>query len=78
MQWVEQDKDDIVASLVDGIVSRMSEDEMRTLVWNTMFDDLIMDDYISLYQWAEEVDPKQIPALNAIAEEVGLSVIVRD
>ena len=78
MRWVEQDKDDIVTSLVDGIVSQMSEDEMRTLVWNAMFDELIMDDYVSLYQWAEEVDPTQIPALNAIAEEVGLSVIVRD
>ena len=57
MNWTGEDKHDFVERIVDEMIAEMTYDNMRQLVWDTFYDDLISQDWIDLMMYAERYAP---------------------
>lgn len=55
--WVEEDRDEFVDSIVDGIVSTMTLEEMRNKVWDHLRDEIVFNEWPDLFMLAEEYAP---------------------
>lgn len=58
--WVEEDRDEVVGSIVDGMIATMSFEHMRRTVWDMLYDDLVMQDWADLWAFAEEYAPEML------------------
>lgn len=56
--WVEEDRDEIVEAIVDGMIAQMTFERMRNLVWDILYEDLIWRDWPDLWMEAEEFAPE--------------------
>ena len=52
--WVEEDRDEFVDRLVDGIVSTLTLEEMRNKVWDQIRDEIVFNEWSDLFMLAEE------------------------
>jgi hypothetical protein len=57
MNWTGEDKHDFVERVVDEMIAEMTYDNMRQLVWDTFYDDLISQEWIDLMMYAERYAP---------------------
>ena len=55
--WVEEDRDEFVDCIVDGIVSTMTLEEMRNKVWDQLRDEIIFNEWPDLFMLAEVYAP---------------------
>jgi len=55
--WVEEDRDEFVDCIVDGIVSTLTLEEMRDKVWDQVRDEVIFNEWADLFMLAEEYAP---------------------
>jgi hypothetical protein len=51
---MEESREEVVAAIIDGMVSQMTFEEMRTQVWDMLYDDLIWQEWPDLVMYAEE------------------------
>ena len=55
--WVEEDRDEFVDCIVDGIVSTLTFEEIRNKVWDQIRDEIIFNEWSDLFMLAEEYAP---------------------
>lgn len=66
--WVEEDREEIVTAITDGIVSTMTLEEMRRMVWDFFYDDLIYQEWVDLWMQAEEYAPELLDEFKVTEE----------
>jgi hypothetical protein len=59
--WIEEDREDLVCAIVDGMVSRMTFEEMRTVVWDMHYEDVVWQQPTDIRMLAEEYAPDSLP-----------------
>lgn len=57
MNWTDEDKHEVVEAIVDGMIAEMTYDNMRQLVWDVFYDDLIFQSWDDLLMNAEQYAP---------------------
>ena len=53
----EDDREEIVTAIVDGIVSQLTLEEMRSYVWDGYYEDVVWRELHDLQMLAEEYAP---------------------
>lgn len=56
--WVEEDREEIVSTIVDGILANMTFEKMREVVWDKLYEELIWNEWADLWMHAEEYAPE--------------------
>jgi hypothetical protein len=64
LPWVEEDRAEFVESIIEGMISEMTFEEMRQCVWDMLYEDLIYQGWADLWMYAEKYAPE-------LAEEFG-------
>lgn len=57
MNWTDEDKHEVVEAIVDGMIAEMTYDNMRQLVWDVFYDDLVSQSWDDLLMHAEQYAP---------------------
>lgn len=57
MIGVEEDREEFVSNLVDAMVATLTFEEMRNIVWDKFYEDLIWQEWADLRMYAEEYAP---------------------
>lgn len=57
MNWTDEDKHEVVEAVVDGMIAEMTYENMRQLVWDVFYDDLICQSWDDLLMNAEQYAP---------------------
>lgn len=52
--WIEEDRDEIVSAIIDNMVSEMTLEQMRQYVWDSLFDDLVHQEWPDIWMQAEQ------------------------
>ena len=69
--WVEEDRDEFVDCIVDGIVSTLTFEEIRNKVWDQIRDEIIFNEWSDLFMLAEEYAPDLLEKFqNSEGEEI--------
>jgi hypothetical protein len=58
--WVDEDREEVVAAIIDGIIAEMTFEQMRNKVWDMYYDDLIWQEWSDLWMQAEEYAPELV------------------
>lgn len=56
--WVEEDRDEFVSTVIDNMISTMTFEELRNAVWDMLYDDLIWQEWPDLWMYAEDYAPE--------------------
>jgi|LakMenEpi03Aug12_release.lakeMendotaPanAssembly.Ray.scaffolds.fasta_scaffold1796699_1 hypothetical protein len=56
--WIEEDRSEIASTIVDNMISELTLEQMRNYVWDSYFDDVVMQDWTDLWMLAEEYAPE--------------------
>lgn len=58
---IEDDiKEELIGQIVDGIIAQMTFEDMRQNVWNTLYEDLIWQEWPDIVMLAEEYCPEAL------------------
>lgn len=63
--WVEEDREEMVAAIIDGMIAQMTFEEMRNKIFDMLYDDLIWQDWPDLWMHAEEFAPELVERFEA-------------
>jgi hypothetical protein len=55
--WTDEDREEVVSAIVDGIITQMTLEEMRKNVWDALYEDLIWQEWTDLLLQAEDYAP---------------------
>ena len=55
--WTDEDREEVVSAIVDGIITQMTLEEMRKNVWDSLYEDLIWQEWTDLMLQAEDYAP---------------------
>jgi hypothetical protein len=58
--WVEEDREEVVSTIVDGMISELTFEQMRQFVWDVLYEDLIWQEWPDLWMHAEDYAPELI------------------
>jgi hypothetical protein len=58
MQWVEEDRAEIVERIVDGMVGEYTLEQLRQYVWDSLYDQIIFQEWPDLWMYAERYAPE--------------------
>jgi hypothetical protein len=47
-EWVEEDREEVVEIIVNGMIAEMTFEQMRDKVWDMLYEDLIWQDWVDL------------------------------
>lgn len=56
--WVEEDREEVVSAIVDGMISEMTFEQIRKVVWDVLYEDLIWQEWGDLWMHAEDHAPE--------------------
>jgi hypothetical protein len=56
----DEEKTEIVEAIVEGIVSEMTLEQMRQYVWDSLYDELIFQDWAEIWSHAERYAPELV------------------
>jgi hypothetical protein len=56
----EEDREELVSAIVDGMVAEMTFEQMRSRVWDMLYEDLIWQQWGDLRMHAEEYAPEML------------------
>ena len=56
--WAEEDRDEVVGAIIDGMIAEMTLEQMRNRVWDMYYDDLVWQEWSDLWMLAEEYAPE--------------------
>jgi hypothetical protein len=57
-QWVEEDRPEIVERIVDGMISEYTLEQLRQYVWDSLYDQIIFQEWSDLWVYAERYAPE--------------------
>jgi hypothetical protein len=63
-EWIEEDREDVVTAIVDGIVSQLTLEQMRQIVWDLHYEQTIWQDWPDLWDLAEDYSPDLLDQFN--------------
>ena len=55
--WVEEDREEVVAAIIDGMIAEMTFEQMRDKIWDIYYEDLIWQDWSDLWMHAQDYAP---------------------
>ena len=58
--WLEEDREDLIEAIVDGMVSRITLEGMRRIVWDLHYEDVICHEPADVIMLAEEYAPEML------------------
>ena len=67
--WVEEDRHDIVEKIVDGMMESLSEKEIKRMVWDMLYDDLVFQTWPDLFIHAEVYAPDLFEGACSVSTE---------
>jgi hypothetical protein len=56
--WVEEDRDEVVGEIIEGMIAEMTLEQMRNKIWDMLYDDLIWQEWPDLWMHAEDYAPE--------------------
>ena len=59
--WIEEDREELVCEIVENIVSRMTLEEMRAVVWDMHYEDIVWQQPSDILMLADEYAPEMLP-----------------
>jgi hypothetical protein len=63
--WVDEDRPEIVEQIVDGMISEMTFETLRQYVWDSLYDELIFQEWADIWIHAEQYAPELIEKFDA-------------
>jgi hypothetical protein len=57
-KWVEEDRPEIVERIVDGMVGEYTLEQLRQYVWDSLYDQIIFQEWSDLWVYAERYAPE--------------------
>jgi hypothetical protein len=58
MRHNEEDREEFVEAIIEGMITQMTLEEMRNKIWDMLYDDLIWQEWSDLVMHAEEYAPE--------------------
>lgn len=55
--WVEDDREEIIGAIIEGMIAEMTFEEIRNKVWDMLYEDLIWQEWSDIWLYAEEYAP---------------------
>jgi hypothetical protein len=49
----EEDREELVSAIIDGMIAEMTYEELRNHVWDSFYDDLIWQEWADIQMYAE-------------------------
>lgn len=65
--WIEEEREEIVETIVDNMVSTLTFEEMRRIVWDNLYDDLVHQDWSDIWMAAEQYSPDLLEEFQSFA-----------
>ena len=59
--WIEEDREELICAIVESMVSRMTLEEMRTIVWDMHYEDVAWQGWSDILMLADEYAPEMLP-----------------
>lgn len=56
--WIDEDRPEIVEQIVDGMVSEYTLEQLRQYVWDSLYDQLLFQNWDDLWGYAERYAPE--------------------
>jgi hypothetical protein len=56
--WVEEDREEIVSAVIDGMISEMTLERMRQIVWDHLYEDLVWQKWADIWMEVEQYAPE--------------------
>jgi hypothetical protein len=63
-EWIEEDREDIVTAIVDGMISQLTFEQMRQVVWDLYYEQTIWQEWTDLWDLAEDYSPELLDQFN--------------
>jgi hypothetical protein len=63
--WVDEDREEVVSAIVDGMVAEMTFEQMRQVVWDGLYENLIWQDWSDLWMHVEDYAPELLEKFDA-------------
>jgi hypothetical protein len=67
--WIEEDRGEIAEAITDGIIRTMTLEDMRRMVWDMLYDDLVQQHWSYLFEHAEAYAPELLEKFSENADE---------
>lgn len=58
MKWTEEDRPEFAERIADGMIAEMTLEDMRQACWDTLYEELLEDEWVDLLMHAEEYAPE--------------------
>jgi hypothetical protein len=58
MKWTEEDRAEFAERITDGMVAELTLEDMRQFCWDTLYEELLEDDWSDLIMHAQEYAPE--------------------
>ena len=59
--WIEEDREELICAIVEGMVSRMTLEEMRAVVWDMHYEDIVWQQPSDILMLADEYASEMLP-----------------
>ena len=69
--WTEEDREEFVSQIIEGMISEMTFEQMRNYIWDKFYDDLIWQEWVDLFMYAEQYAPELMEKFEA-KEEISM------
>jgi hypothetical protein len=56
----EEDREEIVETIIEGMIAEMTLEQMRNKIWDMLYDDLIWQEWPDIWMLAEEYAPSLV------------------
>lgn len=56
--WIEEDREEVMSAIVEGIIAGMTYEEMRSKIWDLLYEDLLWQEWPDIWMLAEEFAPE--------------------
>jgi hypothetical protein len=63
-EWIEEDRNEIVSTIVDGVVAQMTLEQICQAVWDMHYEHIVWQDWTDLWDLAEDYSPELLDQFN--------------
>lgn len=60
MNWTDEDRGEFAERITDAMVAQMTLEDIRQCVWDTIYEDLINQEWVDLFMYAQDYAPELI------------------
>jgi hypothetical protein len=69
-KWIEEDRNEIVSKIVEGMVSQLTLEQMRQIVWDLHYEQTVWQEWVDLWDLAEDYAPELLDQLKEPESEL--------